>query len=210
MGGKGSGGPRYGKDGRKAQTPMVQAADPSNVDREVNSRVMAFGKDLMGFEPPDFADAASVERRFFDYLDLCDRHGIRPMVTSMANAFGMNRKELYYIAVDDKRARGWRGGLLTPESRAIIKKSYEFLNTAWETYLMCEKGNPVKWIFMGKNYFGMKDQSERVEVRMDVSPELPAPEEVVAKYAAMVGRPQPELVRPESVEDADGAEVAGG
>lgn len=203
MGGKGSGGPRYRKDGKKPNTPMVQAADPSNVDRELNSRVLAFGKDLMRFEPPDFADAASVEQRFFDCLDLCDAHGVRPMVTSMANAFGITRQELQRIAVNDKRAAGWHGGVLTPESRSVMQKSYQFLNTAWESYLMGEKGNPVKWIFMGKNYFGMKDQSERVEVRMDVSPELPAPEEVAAKYAAMVGRPQPELVQPESVEDAE-------
>jgi hypothetical protein len=203
MGGKGSGGPRYGKDGRKAQTPMVQASDPSNVDAEVNSRVMAFGRELMAFEPPDFSDAASVEQRFYDYLGMCDRHGIRPMVTSMANAFGMNRHELWRIATDDRGARGWRGGILTPESAAVIKKSYNFLNTAWETYLMCEKGNPVKWIFMGKNYFGMKDQSEQVQVRMDVTPELPAAEEVVAKYAAMVGAERPAIETPAEVEDAE-------
>ena len=204
MGGKGSGGARYRKDGKKPNTPMVQAADPSNVDREVNSAVMAFGKDIMAFEAPDFSDAASVEDAFYRYIDMCERHGIRPMVTSMANAFGMNRRELYGIAVGDSKFRNWRGGILTPESILVIQKSYNFLNTAWETYLMCEKGNPVKWLFLGKNYFGMKDQTERVEVRMDLTPQLPNPEDVAAKYAAMVGKPQPTLTEAEivSVEDA--------
>lgn len=205
MGGKGSG----RKPGFKgcnvpdSKNPVKQAADPSNVDREVNSAVMAFGKDIMAFEEPDFADAESVEQRFYDYLDMCERHGIRPMVTSMANAFGMRRQELWGIAVGDPKYANWRGGILTPKSRYAIQKSYDFLNTAWETYLMAEKGNPVKWLFLGKNYFGMKDQTEQVQVRMDLTPQLPNPEEVAAKYAAMLGQPQPTLAEAEIVDIED-------
>ena len=121
----------------------------------------------------------------------------------MANAFGIRRQELYGIAVGDSKYRNWRGGILTPESIVIIQKSYDFLNTAWETYLMTEKGNPVKWLFLGKNYFGMKDQTEQVQVRMDLTPQLPNPEEVAAKYAAMVGKPQEQLPEAEIVEVED-------
>lgn len=200
MGGKGSGRPGGVP---KSQNPVKQAADPANVDREVNSRVMAFGRELIKFEAPDFASAESVEDAFMRYLEMCERHGIRPMVTSMANAFGMHRNELYYIAVDDKRTVNWRNGILTPESRCAVKKCYDFLNTAWESYLMDEKGNPVKWLFLGKNYFGMKDQSEQVHVKVDATRDLPAPDEVTDKYAKMVGKPRPQLEEVDSeVSDA--------
>lgn len=202
MGGKGSGGRRKGAL-PDSKNPIKQAADPSNVDPDINAAVMAFGKDIMAFEEPDFSDADSIEDAFYRYLDLCSKHGIRPMVTSMANAFGMDRRELYFIAVNDRRAETWRGGILTPKCRSVIQKSYNFLNTAWETYLMTEKGNPVKWLFLGKNYFGMKDQTEQVQVRMDLTPQLPKPEDVAAKYAAMLGQPQPTLAEAEIVDIED-------
>lgn len=187
MGGKGSGGYRKNALPRD-KNPVVQAADPSNVDAGVNARVMAFGARLMAFDPPDFSDAEDVERRFYDFLGLCGECGIRPMVTSMANAFGMRRQELYGIAMGLPNFDHWRHDALTPASRIVLQKAYNFLSTAWETYLMEEKGNPVKWIFLGKNYFGMRDQTERVEMRMDVPAPLPAAEDVAAKYAAMVGQ----------------------
>lgn len=199
MGGKGSGGYRKNALPRD-KNPVLQTSDPSNVDRATNSRVMAFGRDIMAFDPPDFSDAESVRQRFYDYIEMCDRHGIRPMVTSMANAFGMSRRELYEIVVGARNAARWRGGVLTPESKAVLQKCYNFLNTAWETYLMDEKGNPVKWLFLGKNYFGMKDQTERVQVNHNVEHQLPKPEDVASKYAAMVGRPvKGELEQPEVV-----------
>ena len=145
MGGPGSG----RKPGFKGcnvppdKNPVVQAADPSNVDRAVNSAVMAFGRDIMAFEEPDFSDAESIEDAFCRYLDMCEKHGIRPMVTSMSNAFGMTRRDLWGIVTGDTIYRNWRGGILTPESISVLQKSYNFLNTAWETYLMTEKGNPV-------------------------------------------------------------------
>lgn len=207
MGGPGSG-RRKGCAGHAVpydKNPMSQARNMADVDPRANSKVVAFGKALMAFEPPDFSDAAQLEQRFYDYLDLCDCREVRPMVSSMANAFGISRQELQGIAAGHINWQGWRGGVLTREGYSILKKAYTFLETAWETYLMEDKGNPVKYIFLGKNYFGMRDQTEQVQVRVDATPTLPDPKEVAAKYAAMVGRPKPEAL-PEAevveVEDA--------
>ena len=49
----------------------------------------------------------------------------------------------------------------------------------------------------------MKDQTEQVQVRMDLTPQLPNPEEVAAKYAAMIGKPQGQLEEAEIVEVED-------
>lgn len=203
MGGRGSGNPHGGR----AKNPAVMATDPSNVDAGVNSRVMALGKDLFAMERPDLGDAAAIEETFYAYLDACARHGLRPMVKGLAYVYGMTSADFQRVAVNDPRYVNYKGGILTPESRAVLSKSYEFLAVAWENFLVEERGNPVKWLFLGKNYFGMKDQAEPVQVNIELKPQLRAPSDVMAEYSAMVGRPRqnrlPEAIEVEAdVEDA--------
>lgn len=186
MGGRGSGNPNGGRSGGGAR----RAEDMASADAEVCSRVMALARDLFSFERPDLGDAASVEDAFYRYLEACARHGTRPMVKGLAYAFGMPSADLQRIAVNDPRYSNYKGGILTPESRGALTKSYEFLAVAWETFLVEERGNPVKWIFLGKNYFGMKDQADPVQLSIEVRPQLRAPSEVMAEYAAMVGHPR--------------------
>ena len=140
--------------------------------------------------------------RFYDYLDLCDEWGIRPMVNSMAQAFNTNRQTLWGVATGNEHFRHWKG--ITPESIDVFKKAYDFLQTSWEIYLTEEKGNPVKWFFLAKNYFGYEDQTVKVQ-RVEVDRgALPSPEEVAAKYALQVGRQQePLLVEAEVVDSGE-------
>lgn len=198
MGGKGSG--RYPrKKGSPRQTPMTQAHDPANVNPTVNSKIIAFGKELLAFDEPDYSDADAVWERFCEYLDLCDRHHVKPMVSSMAQAFCMDRRVLWGIATGNDHYKHWKG--ITPASVDVIKKAYVFLQTNLEISLMEETKNPVKWIFLAKNYFGYEDQTVRVERQESEVTLLPSPEEVAAKYALQVGRPQePLLVEAEVID----------
>ena len=107
MGGRGSGGPGC----LRANNPMVTASDPSNVDAGTNARVMAFGRDLFSFERPDLSSGESVEDAFYRYLALCSKHGIRPMVKSLANAFGIPDADFRRIAVNDPRYSNYKGGI---------------------------------------------------------------------------------------------------
>ena len=201
MGGKGSGG--NGKGVPYEHNPVKQAADPANVDPEVNSKVMKMGIWLMGLERPDYGDERAVKGRVMDYLAKCDELGIKPMVNGLCQALDMPRQDFWGIVNGQKGMGNWRGGVLTPESIDVMRKAYAFLSAAWETYLVDEKGNPVKWIFLGKNYFGMRDVSEHVQVRADVTPQLTSPEELSDKYAKMVGKPREKLTEGviESIED---------
>ena len=203
MGGKGSG--RYPrKKGVARDTPMTQAHDPSNIDPNINSKIIAFGKELLRFEEPPYDDEGALMERFYDYLDLCDRHQIKPMVNSMAQAFCMDRRTLWAIATDHESRRNWKG--ITPACRNVIKKAYDFLQTNLEISLMEEQKNPVKWFFLAKNYFGYEDQTVRVERREAELTILPTPEEVAAKYALQVGRPQdPPLLEAEVIDSEKGS-----
>lgn len=206
MGGKGSGGYRKNALPRD-KNPVVKAMDPTNVDPKANTQVIAFMKDCMSIGTPDWSDPADMERHFYDYLDVCDSHGIAPMVGAYAASMGWSPQELSGITRGDPHYnymwRKYEG--LTPESVATVQKGRDFLRISWESSMMTDKGNPAKWIFLGKNYFGMKDQSERVSFNVDVPQKLPAPEDVAAKYAAMVGRQEPkaELLGVEDVPEKD-------
>lgn len=189
MGGKGSGNPnaRWPK-----KNPVTEANDPYSIDKDANHWSIVLGKKLMGWEPPDFADPESVQARFYEYLDVCDELGMRPLVTGLAMAFGMNRNVLTALA-NGSMGR-WKN--ITPESISVIKKCYDFMQMNWEFQLASEKGNPVKWIFLGKNHFGFRDQSERIVAHVDTRPQLPDSEDVGRKYAALVGREEPEYELP--------------
>ena len=91
------------------------------------------------------------------------------------------------------------------------------MQVSWEANLADEKGNPVKWIFMGKNYFGYSDTTERITRHIDETPKLSSPEEIMAKYALQLGREplQAELIevsdaKPElPQETSDSSQVVG-
>ena len=137
--------------------------------------------------------------RFCDYLDLCERHRIRPMVSSCAQAFCMDRRVFWGIATGSEAHRKWKG--VTPSSRDVIKKCYDFLQTNLEISLMEETKNPVKWLFLAKNYFGYEDQTVRVTRQEGDSLQLPSADDVARKYAELVGRPQAPLQLEAEVSD---------
>lgn len=205
MGGKGSG--RYPrKKGLPREDGKARAHEPANDDPALNSRVMRFGKELLGFDEIDYSDADAVWERFCEYLDLCDRHGVKPMVSSMAQAFGMDRRVLWGIATGHKDFRHYKG--LTPESSDVLKKAYTFLQTNLEISLMEETKNPVKWFFLAKNYFGYEDQTVHVQRQEAEVTLLPSPEQVAAKYALQVGKePEPIEVEAEVVDVANDSDA---
>ena len=205
MGGRGSGGARECEHSKKRRG-YTRYLDPTDVDEGTNSKVMALGKALMGMDRPDLSDAEDIERVFVEYLELCDEIGIKPLLMGVSNALGLRGHDLQYIANNDSRYANYRGGILTPESRETITKIYAFLSTTWETYLAEETGNPVKWFFFGKNYYGMKDQAEPMQLSLELKLPSRSEDDVMAEYAAMVGRPKqqrlPAIEIDAEVEDA--------
>ena len=182
MGGKGSGG--YRKGGPPKHNPVVDGNNPRNVDAEANHWSIELGKRLMHMEPPDYSDPDAIIERFEEYLAICDELHMRPLMQGTAMALGMNRE--MFSGIVHGRYTKWKN--ITPESIHAMQKCHDFLQLNWENQLSTEKGNPVKWIFLGKNHFGYRDQSERVVAHVDARPQLPDSKDVGRKYAALVGR----------------------
>lgn len=164
-----------------------QAGDPRNVEPKTLHAAIVFGNILFGMRGPDLSDVEAVERRWYEFMEICDANHVRPMVTGMAMAFNIPNS-IFRQVVYGTNGRERYGGL-TPESRSILKKGYEFLQFLYEYSMENDVHNPAKYIFLMKNYFGYTDQTVHVNIDLDEKPSLPSSEDVAEKYKAMMGRP---------------------
>ena len=75
---------------------------------------------------------------------------------------GMDRQTLYAIVTGNfNNTRGICANL--PKNVTdIVKKYHTILTQLWEEYMQSGKINPVSGIFLGKNNYGYKDQTEYV------------------------------------------------
>ena len=185
MGGKGSGNPNP-KPVPKDKNPIVQVNSPGAVEDEVLHNSIAMAKESMRLPDLSYQSVDELAERLEWYFDACERYKMRPMVVGLSNSFGMNRHVFRGIVTGDPKYNDWHG--ITTECRTFLKKSYEKIEEFWENYLENEKGNPVKWIFLGKNHFGYKDQAERVIRNVDETPKLQSADEIAKKYAGMLGK----------------------
>ena len=180
MGGKGSG--RKTGDGGKHGYSELAKAVPSH---ESAAKAMELAKRLLPMEPPAYDEEQGVIDRFGEYLAVCDEVGVRPLVHGWCTALGLEYG-VYLAIVSGEPGAGERVGV-TPSVKRLLKKIHQFLATAWEAYIASEQGNPAKWIFLGKNFFGMRDQTEHVRITYDATPQTQAPEEVIARYQEQLG-----------------------
>ena len=204
MGGKGSG--RYKRTAENKgngvpyeQNTVWQANDVSNVDPDVNHRVINMGIELMKLPEIQFDDPEVIEERFYVYLGLCDKYQLKPMLKGWTQALGISQNAWCQILRQDRRQmQHYRS--LTPATMQVFAKIQDFMQYCWENYLMEEQRNPVKWIFLGKNYFGYEDQTVRIQREEIDQLKLGDPVEIAAKYARLLGKPTSEPIEIEPVE----------
>lgn len=203
MGGKGSG--RY-KDG--SPRPPVGVAKhedaPTKIPGDINHRSIGLGLEMMELgDIDDWSDASELRERFMKCLNICDKWDIKPIVSNIALGFGISANVFQDIVLG--RTPRYKG--LTQEGLRFLQKCYDFLRQNLENNLIDERGNPVKWIFLGKNYFGLTDQTERVVKHVDAKPELPQAEKTVNKYASLVGAAPQQLPEAEVLNVEDVPEI---
>ena len=126
------------------------------------SKFMRVNIALYNMDKVDMTDPTAVKARIAEYFELHSREGVKPTVTGMGMALGVDRRRLWEIVTGN--FGNTRGSLtqLPPETTDAIKKAYDFLETLWENYMENGKINPVSGIFLGKNNFGYQDKTEYV------------------------------------------------
>lgn len=177
MGGRGSGNPR---------PQLAQAKDHTNVDPKNNARSLRAAKEVFDLpDPSDYNDLAFMSDRLDDVIDICERNAVRPMLATISSAMGMTPTALRSIAIGGQCT--YRGQRLTDSALAFYKKTYDFFYNVWEMNLIEGGAATAGLIFLGKNYYGMRDQVEQIRVNVDAGAALPAAEDVAERYARRLG-----------------------
>lgn len=130
--------------------------------------------------PIDIADAKQVQERIEWFFTHCAEDDMKPTVTGLCNAIGIDRQTFYNWGVGKYR---------NSESSAhldLVKKARNILEELWEDYMLNGKINPVSGIFIGKNHFGYTDKQEVVVTPNNPLGDGTATEEIEQRYIESV------------------------
>lgn len=138
-----------------------------------NTRYLRHSLSMWNLPAIDISDAGQVEERIGWYFNKCAEDDMKPSVSGMALALGVDRRTLY-----DWSRGNFRGVTHSP----IVKKAMDLLAAMWEDYMQNGKINPVSGIFLGKNHFGYTDKQEIVVEPKNPLGEAESPEDIKKKY----------------------------
>ena len=122
-----------------------------------NARYVMFGMTVYNMEPIDINDAVQVQGRIQEYFALCIDCDMKPGVANLAMALGIDRNRLLDIVRDVETRSS-----VPAATRSVIKKAHAYMGAYWEQITQNGKINPAAAIFLAKNNFGYRDQTEHV------------------------------------------------
>ena len=159
-----------------------------------NRKYMSIGLELYNMDRVDLHDPEAVRDRITTYFRLYAEADVKPTVTGLAMALGIDRRRLWEISTGNY-SNPHNGYTNLPEEVVdSIKKSYSFLGNMWENYMQNGKINPVSGIFLGKNNFGYKDTQDVI-----ITPNNPE-----SDYSEIDIRNRYTLPTPDPTSDSDG------
>ena len=130
----------------------LEKVDPVELERrKANIRHIDHTTGLALMKPLEIWDAESIGKRTLEYLDKCKEDGVRVNLSSYALSLGTTPDGLNDL-INDKRK--------TDEVRAALLKGISMVEAIMIEMMMEQRINPVTGIFLLKNHFGYKDQSE--------------------------------------------------
>lgn len=126
-----------------------------------NTKYLALGMRLFNLPSIDLHDPKQVKDRLNEFFRIHAEADMKPTVSGMGMALGLDRRRLWEIKTGNYNKNGMYSTLptLTMDS---IKRAYEYMEILWENYMQNGKINPVSGIFLGKNNFGYQDKTEYV------------------------------------------------
>ena len=123
-----------------------------------NAKYLAVSMELYKLPAIDLKDPEQVSSRLKEYFNIHLKNDLKPTVSGMGMALGLDRRRLWEIKTDVPN----RNLDLPTLTRDSIKKAYIIMENLWENYMQNGKINPVSGIFLGKNNFGYQDKTEYV------------------------------------------------
>jgi hypothetical protein len=132
-----------------------------NVQPGDNTKYVMLGAKLFNLPPIDLKDSDEVIDRLNEFFKIHAEADMKPTVSGMGMALGLDRRRLWEIKTGAKMG-GTSEYDLPTLTLVSIKRAYEYMEILWENYMQNGKINPVSGIFLGKNNFGYQDKTEYV------------------------------------------------
>ena len=139
-----------GKNISETLAPVTEPGD--------NTKYVMLGMKLFNLPSIDLKDPQQVSDRLNEFFTIHAEADMKPTVSGMGMALGLDRRRLWEIKVGVTD----RNQDLPTLTRDFIKRAYEYMEILWENYMQNGKINPVSGIFLGKNNFGYQDKQEYV------------------------------------------------
>lgn len=98
----------------------------------------------------------NMQKEILEYFDLCDKYDCVPVMIGLFNYLGLEQGQAYQIANQGD------------EISMPLKKAMKFVQELQEGAVMRNAINPVSFIFLAKNYYGMSD-SQTITLKPDNS-----------------------------------------
>lgn len=150
------------KQQRKKRNDSFNTALSSNEKKNI----MQHNFTLYKMDRIDCNDIVQLENRIDLYFSLCSQNDIFPSVAGFAFAIGIDRRTLWTWLSNPLNC-----AIKNTQCMDILKRTYELINTQYEDMMNTGKINPVSGIFLMKNNFGYKDNTEHTIIPKQDIPE---------------------------------------
>lgn len=168
-------------------------ADPLiNIEPGDNTKFLTTAMEVqaLGARKVDLRNYDDVRDRISQYFNLMATRDQKPTMTGLAMAMGFSHQRINEIV--QNLPSGGRNGYSArlgytenptkPEVRELITAAVNVMKNLWEDYMQNGKINPACGIFLGKNFYDMKDEVEH-HVTADVNPvDQYSAEDIAARY----------------------------
>ena len=133
---------------------------PNTVAPGGNAKSIALIQEMQKWDKIDLNEAKQVQKRVDKYFKFMAEHDSKPLVAGLAQALGIDRRVLYEVTrglITTSRATH-----IPQECKDIIIEAYRMLEVAWEFNFYNGNINPATGIFLAKNHYGYRNQTEVV------------------------------------------------
>ena len=164
--------PKTGRGGTD-NYPSRRFVPETDEDKALVSQLI--GEVLTEYRQPKVRSDEELQERLDDYFKRCAKNGQTPTVEEMCMSTGWTIQ----------RVKDWEYGMnkgFSQETKAIIKKAKNFMQTFDAKLVISGKMNFLAYCFRAKNYYGMRDQQDLAFIQPNPLGEITDPETLQRKY----------------------------
>lgn len=127
----------------KGSLAYMSKENVKGFNREIQKKV--FNPSGIG-RPYAFSSMEQLKTDISEYFEVCDKYGVMPTISNLALWLNVNPDTLYEH----------RNNSNSPFSD-VIKNTFNYLHSIMQDGTLAGEINPVTYIFLSKNYYGMRD-----------------------------------------------------